>query len=218
MLSVCTHITGGSAYCGIAVFCALSFYTVPSTATIVGSVHDLSASGISGEICVVCHTPHANNNTAPGPLWNHEVPTTVYTLYSSSSMNVPVEQPGPGSPSRLCLSCHDGTISVDSYGGTPGTPDNTLTGLANKGTDLSDDHPVGIQWIHQTQGNGTATTCLNCHDILNLTAPPGKELKFFNGRVECPSCHDVHNTQVMDIKLLRKPLAGSEICLHCHPK
>ncbi|MES9991768.1 MAG: cytochrome c3 family protein [Candidatus Thiodiazotropha sp.] len=133
-------------------------------------------------------------------------------------MDVQVEQPGPGSPSRLCLSCHDGTISIDSFGGNPGTPNNTLSGLASKGTDLSDDHPIGIQWRHQTQGGATSAGCINCHDIHNITAPPGKELKFFSGRVECPSCHDVHNSQVMDVKLLRKPLADSELCLHCHAK
>jgi predicted CXXCH cytochrome family protein len=202
----------------IVVICALLINAPNLSAGIQGSVHDLSASGVTVEICNVCHTPHANIDNSPAPLWNHEVSTAVYTLYSSSTMDVPVEQPGPGSPSRLCLSCHDGTISIDSFGGNPGTPDNRLTGIASKGTDLSNDHPIGIQWIHQTQGNGTSTTCMNCHDIHNITAPPGKELKFFSGRVECPSCHDVHNSQVMDVKLLRKPLAGSELCLHCHPK
>ncbi len=198
--------------------CTLLIYTPVSIAVIQGSVHDLSARGITTEICNVCHTPHTIIDNAPAPLWNHEVSTEVYTMYNSSTMDYPAEALGPGSPSRLCLSCHDGTVSIDAYGGNPGDPDNKLSGIFSKGTDLRDDHPVGILWKHQTQGNGATTKCLNCHDAFNVTGPRGKELKFFNGRVECPSCHDVHNNQVMDVKLLRKPLAGSQLCLHCHPK
>jgi hypothetical protein len=28
----------------------------------------------------------------------------------------------------------------------------------------------------------------------------------------------VHNVEVQDEKLLRKTMAGSQLCLHCHPK
>ncbi|MEW8030165.1 MAG: cytochrome c3 family protein [Candidatus Thiodiazotropha sp.] len=202
----------------IAAMCVLFAYTLPAVAAIQGSMHDLSGSGITVEICNICHTPHAGNGSTTTPLWNHTISTVVYTLYNSPTMDVAVEQPGPGSMSRLCLSCHDGTVAIDSFGGDTGTPGNVLTGLASKGTDLSDDHPVGVQWVHQTLGGGSSSLCMNCHDIHNIIEPPGKELKFFAGRVECPSCHDVHNSQVMDVKLLRKPLAGSALCFHCHPK
>ncbi len=218
MQSIRSHASSGMVYCHIATIGMLAAYTSSVYSAIQGSVHDLSGSGITGEICNVCHTPHINSTNSQAPLWNHEVSRAVYTLYSSPIMDVTAEQLGPGSPSRLCLSCHDGTVSIDSFGGNTGSPDNRLTGSASKGTDLSDDHPIGVRWIHQTQGNGSTTTCLNCHDVYNLSSPPGKELKFFSGRVECPSCHDVHNSQVMDVNLLRKPLAGSQLCLHCHPK
>ena len=196
----------------------LFIYSPFAFAGIQGSVHDLSARGITNEICNVCHTPHAKIDSAPAPLWNHEVTTTVFTLYDSPTMDFPAEPLGPGSPSRLCLSCHDGTISIDAFGGNPGTPDNKLTGEFSKGTDLRDDHPVGMLWKHQTLDDLTSAFCSNCHDISNPNVPYGKELRFFNGKVECPSCHDVHNNQVMDVKLLRKPLAGSQLCLHCHAK
>jgi predicted CXXCH cytochrome family protein len=39
----------------------------------------------------------------------------------------------------------------------------------------------------------------------------------FNGRMECASCHDVHNAFNND-ELLLKPNGGSGLCLTCHNK
>jgi len=201
--------------CAAAVFFAM--FTFPAVAGIQNSAHDFSTAGWSnGEICSICHAPHSGSATSEAPIWNHAVSGATYTLYNSSTMDVAAEQPGPGSYSRMCLSCHDGTVALDSFGGATGStmaPDNVVLG-----TDLSDDHPIGIPWIHQTQWFGSPS-CLNCHDLNNMDPTKyGRELKFFNAKVECPSCHDVHNSAVMDVKLLRKPLDGSKLCLHCHPK
>ncbi|MCU7904749.1 MAG: cytochrome c3 family protein [Candidatus Thiodiazotropha sp. (ex Epidulcina cf. delphinae)] len=198
--------------------CVLLMPTFPAIAAIEGSVHDLSARGLSGgEICNVCHTPHNADISAEGPLWNHTISTAVYTVYNSPTMDVTAEQPSPGGLSRLCLSCHDGTIALDSYGGSTSAGTTFIDPGASLGTDLEDDHPIGIQWVHQTQRN--SQFCLNCHDALNLSAADaGKELRFYSGKVECPSCHDVHNSQVANTKLLRKTIEGSQLCLHCHPK
>lgn len=187
---------------------------VPAVAGIQGSVHDFSAQGWSGgEICVVCHTPHTGRTDVEAPLWNHEVSSATYTLYGSNSLKATPQQPGPGGVSRLCLSCHDGTIAVDSFGGNSGGT--YINPGALIGTDLSNDHPVGVAWQHQ---DGALLNCTNCHDIHNLDrAAYGKPLRFFSGRVECATCHDVHN-DVTEVKLLRLPLAGSRLCLQCHGK
>lgn len=194
----------------------LLIWTFPAIAAIEGSIHDFSSNGWSGgEICNVCHTPHSSNTGTTTPIWNHTISSANYTTYNSPTMDVIAEQPTPGGLSRMCLSCHDGTIAIDSFGGNFGST--YITGNANLGTDLSNDHPIGVQWIHQTQTPGSGN-CLNCHDLFTPGSNYGLELMFYNGKVECPSCHDVHNNNVMDVKLLRKPLAGSQICLHCHPK
>ena len=198
--------------------------TSTATAGIQGSVHDFSQQGwTGGEFCIVCHTPHDSSNHEQAPLWNHTTSNAVYELYSSPSLVYEPEQPGPGNLSRLCLSCHDGTVAIDSFGGTGGST--TVTGRANLGTNLRDDHPVGVYWDHQT---GTSNLTCNgvCHKLewseaayaYVFTGEAGQEIKFYNRRVECPSCHDVHNVNVEDVKLLRKTMAGSQLCLHCHPK
>ena len=113
----------------------------------------------------------------------------------------------PSGVSLLCLSCHDGTVAASNYGGT-GDNSEYVTGTANLGTDLSNDHPISIDWEHQTLE--TDALCTNCH----FTSNP---VPFFNGRVECASCHDVHDGTPYE-KLLRLGISGSPLCLHCHEK
>jgi len=177
-----------------------------------GSEHDFSIYAWSkGEICLPCHTPHNADSSIAAPLWNHEMSTATYTLYSSPSMDVVVDQPGPAS--KVCLSCHDGTISLDSFGGMSGSV--PIGGNANLGINLSDDHPVGIAWNHQTAGGA----CITCHPsvwvppgVLVMTMPP---TPMFNDKVECPSCHDPHNG--FDLPhLVRDTMAGSQLCFNCH--
>lgn len=129
MLSFHTHTSPGRRCSSVTLFCPLFLQTPPSAATIlavttiVGSAHDLPAGGITIQIIDTSHTTHANNRTLLWPLWNHLNSTNAYTLYANQTMDVPAKQPGRGSPSRLSLSCHDGTISIDSFSGNPGTPD-----------------------------------------------------------------------------------------------
>ncbi|MHC4749606.1 MAG: cytochrome c3 family protein, partial [Planctomycetota bacterium] len=94
-----------------------------------------------GSACSFCHTPHGALTGTP--LWSHKLSTAVYNIYQSSSLEANIGQP-TGS-SKLCLSCHDGTVAVtesirgSSFGGTYIAP-----GAANLGTDLSDDHPISF--------------------------------------------------------------------------
>ncbi|MDI3281174.1 MAG: hypothetical protein QJR13_07380, partial [Bacillota bacterium] len=102
-------------------------------ASIVGSFHDLShidehhmADLYAGrvyndynEVCVYCHTPH-HASTVQQPLWNRQNYTVSYQTYFSETMDTTPGQPGP--VSRLCLSCHDGTIAVDAVLNVPNAP------------------------------------------------------------------------------------------------
>ncbi len=197
----------------------LAVYATVAYAGITGSKHDFSGRGWgSNEICIFCHTPH-NAKTVTGykaPLWNHQVTTATYTLYSSPSLKRNPTQ--PNGPSKLCLSCHDGTVAIDSFGNQTGT--HFATGQANLGTNLSDDHPISIAWDHQTLTVRTNAVCLNCH-----SAHGGKmyisRLPFYGTRpgqtMECGTCHEPHN-KGPEAKMLRMSLAGSAICLYCHTK
>lgn len=93
----------------------------PALAAQPGSVadtpHNLSVSGpgpiraaSEDRVCIFCHTPHGARATAP--LWNRNDSTASYLPYDSPTLNADPGQP-TGS-SKLCLSCHDGTIALGS--------------------------------------------------------------------------------------------------------
>ncbi|ROR32426.1 cytochrome c3 family protein [Inmirania thermothiophila] len=73
-----------------------------------------------GEVCVYCHTPHGASSRQTAPLWNRTLNDPgAYTVYTSQTL-ISTDNPGPGPNSLLCLSCHDGTIAIDSIINMPG--------------------------------------------------------------------------------------------------
>ena len=184
-----------------------------------GSDHDFSAAGWSStQICLPCHAPHNGTVIADAPLWNHDVSTATYTLYASPTLDATLSQ--PVGVSKLCLSCHDGTVAVDAYTSHTGTIlIGTLgaTGSGDLGTALNNDHPVsftydsnlatadGGLWDPSTKNSGMVTGGTIDTDML------------FAGRMECASCHDVHN-KYGNTSLLLVSNTGSALCLTCHNK
>ena len=190
--------------------------TTAMAGTIVGSEHDFSADGWSGgEICLACHAPHNNQNATGELLWNHDITTASFTLYGSTTLDA---TPGePAGTSKLCLSCHDGTLALDSFGGGAGTA-GSITGGANFGTDLSNDHPISIAYDDVADGELKApTTTVTIGDAAKSGTIAALLLN--GGKVECESCHDVHNTDTIGgTQLLKMDTADSALCLACHVK
>lgn len=75
-----------------------------------GQKRDMRAES-QNETCVFCHTPHFANKTSGVPLWNRQLSSSTYTPYTSSSMQASPAA-APGGSSKLCLSCHDGTLAI----------------------------------------------------------------------------------------------------------
>jgi len=185
-------------------------------AQISGSAHDFRGQTwmTTSEICLPCHTPHNASTALPVVLWNHAVTTATYTLYDSPTMNATTGQ--PDGVSKACLSCHDGTVALDSFGGTTGGT--TISGTANFGTDLTNDHPVSFTYndtLATTDGGLHLPTTTNS----GLGSTIATDMLFGTGntQVECASCHDVHNAAGLP-SLLLKTNAGSALCLTCHAK
>lgn len=181
---------------------------------VVGSAHDFSSQIWSGgEVCKVCHTPHnATLALNTKPLWNHQITSATFNIYQSSTMQGQPEQ--PRGSSKLCLSCHDGTVAIDSFGGNSGS--HILSGAAMLGTDLRDDHPISVSWSHPDRNHWTPS-CVSCHESLTGTSTWGPV--FPDGYVECISCHEIHkNPTGSHPKLLRFSNDGSQFCQMCHAK
>jgi predicted CXXCH cytochrome family protein len=182
--------------------------------SIVGSKHDMSALtwNAEGEICITCHTPHNSQAASVGaPLWNHAATATAtFGLYASGTLDANVGQ--PAGTSKLCLSCHDGTVDLEAYGATASGAGTKMTGVAMLGTNLATHHPVSFTYdtaLYTADGGATG----------GLFDPASKaEVAdlLFGGSVECASCHDAHDTS--NTKFLAVDNAASALCLTCHNK
>lgn len=180
-----------------------------SEAGIEGSYHDFSnIAKTGGQLCIPCHTPHkADITTTDAPLWNHAITATSYTLYDSPTFDGKASQSQPGGVSKLCLSCHDGTVAIDSFAGTAGqTMISVKANIARDGK-LNRTHPISFVY-------NTALSTTDAELADPATLPKGW---VNNGKFECSSCHDVHNKKGTN-KLLNAPNGASALCLTCHIK
>ncbi len=192
-------------------FVMLYAFPIQAAQDVVNTLHNLSLSGPGtfkslsiDRVCVFCHTPH--NSSPADPLWNRQMSGANYINYDSTTLFA-----APGQPtgqSRLCLSCHDGTVALGSFLNAPSGQTNDLqstllTGRGSLGTDLSDDHPISFLYDAALQGaNG------------KLVHPAGIDLPLEDGQVQCTSCHDPHEKDLAPF--LRKSTLNSQLCTTCH--
>lgn len=186
---------------------------------------------------------HATRPRAP--LWNRQLTdASAYTPYTSSTLNADCDAT-PSPLSLACLSCHDGANASGNLGAVNLLDSHNLVNSSNIGPsnepftntnpncnachgrgdpedggfvpgkwwqigpDLSNDHPVSLSY----------QVAFEQDDYFN--APPNamtgwSDVKLFNGRVECPSCHNPHDPT--NVPFLRRPVTGSSLCLTCHAK
>jgi predicted CXXCH cytochrome family protein len=218
-------------------------------AQITSTPHNLTSTGpgpnkqdTTAQICVFCHTPHASNTGVSAPLWNKGTPATTYTTYSTAnSSTIDGQVLTVGSVSAACLSCHDGSQAMDNLVNAPGSGNLTVgganrtynwtagtelvAGVANLGADLTNDHPIGIEYCGGGLSNGGTTTLSGtCKDgdfkapITNVinsvpvfwvdtnanTARDKADIILYSRTfaaganrpsVECASCHDPHTAK-----------------------
>ncbi len=156
--------------------CFLSLVASNVGAGVFDTKHNLSSTAVSGassfsgtrEICVFCHTPHGGDASAAVPLWNRNLDPGGFATYDqmgTTTLDARIEP--VGSVSLACLSCHDGTQAMDTLLNEPGSgrdvagfSNGIWSGQAaavegrlgspdvvtNLGKDLTNDHPVGVQY------------------------------------------------------------------------
>jgi hypothetical protein len=198
---------------------------------ILGSAHDFKAvyNGASYSLCNFCHIAHKFGSAPTGPgylLWNHTLSSVAsYGVYTSDSMQVTPDDLGGGqlTVSNLCLSCHDGTVAINSWyepqnnasyqpipQGTDFMPSDTTV------RDLTKQHPVNFTYPD-------ATTAAN---IGVLAAADSKSIDgagtvpLFGGKMQCATCHDPHAGKR---PIFERPFpataavtATGSFCVYCH--
>jgi predicted CXXCH cytochrome family protein len=183
--------------------------------SIIGTKHDLSAYGWgTDQTCKFCHTPHNALSANLAPLWNHATSTATYNLYgengSSPTFNATNTISQPSASSKACLSCHDGTVAMDTYGTRTGT--HKMGGTSNLGTDLRNDHPISFTY---DAALATADGAL-IMPVSGSWVDASHKVPLYNTKLECASCHNVHDDT--NPPFLRKNNTGSALCLSCHIK
>jgi len=238
---------------------------------------------------VYCHTPHASNQTLDAPLWNRTAAVTSYITYDTLGTSTLTQQIStPGINSLTCLSCHDGTLAVDSIVNMPGagnfspaqqlaqndtflntwnnprgsdairhsgldavnrtdgclachstfagTQGNNATAFDSfaTGRDLTNDHPVGINYplagpgVDFNRPTGTRGN-IAFFDTDGDDKVDTNEIRIYDNtgegfKVECASCHDPHGVpssgqgSTIFPSFLRVRNEESGACLTCHIK
>ena len=180
--------------------------------------HNLSVTGpgtikstTEAEICIFCHTPHNARSDIPY-LWNRSDTTQNYITYESSTLHATVGQ--PTGASKLCLSCHDGTIALGALvsrqeeipfaGGIRFMPE----GQTKLGTDLSDDHPVSFVY-------DSALAIANGELLDPSVLQPEVRLDN-NNQLQCTACHDPHSDTYGQFLVMQN--IYSVLCTTCHQR
>ncbi len=186
---------------------------------VAASKHNLSSGGMGSarsstesEICAFCHTAHLRPSQAPQ--WSLMSQGKTYVPYRSSTTKAVIGQP-TGS-SKLCLSCHDGTIAMGMASGMSrkhvapsefhGGLGNLPPGPARLGTDLSDDHPISFVY-----DSALAVANGQLRHPSTLVGPVRLDDQ---GQLQCTSCHDPHSDRFG--KFLVQNNTASALCNACH--
>jgi len=223
---------------------AIALMAGNAMAVVLNSKHDLSSavtgtgsaaykggSATTAETCVFCHTPHGGSK-ANGPLWNRgSVDLTSYVAYGATVYGNTIDTTLLNGGSLSCLSCHDGQTAMGTVVNATGpgngggnlnviamTAVNNINGVYSFiGTDLSNDHPVGVMYdeaaagLLAISGNGAAPD-----GIVRVTATYGVIGNTTN-TVQCVSCHNPHlQTGGGEVDFLVASNAGSALCTACH--
>jgi len=189
--------------------------------------HNLSVTGTGtvrasteNQLCVFCHTPHVPKQYAAEQLWNHQLSAAEYTLYSSDYLtNLNYSAPNQANArSKLCLSCHDGTVAIGAVYNNGGSQaiamQNGVTTIPahdpeNLGTNLTDDHPVG--YIYDTSRDPELVA-----RSWPWKTPVRLDPDLSNGTLECITCHEPHDNTYGSF--LRVDNTNASLCTFCHMK
>jgi len=229
---------------------------IAASGGIMKSIHDFSQAawvrspktatpGEVNGVCDICHQAH-NIQQQIVPLWAHETSKGPFTPYTSPSLAAQIPQPGRGS--LACLRCHDGTVAVNEMAGKQlrGVESASIAPESLISPDLHITHPVSFIYdpslaakngslenpttyrIGDTKAALTVSTAPvpSVWDGISLMGKTIDQALLVEHRMECSSCHDVHNmignapASSVQLKITGLDAGGRNdlLCRTCHIK
>ncbi|MBD3867897.1 MAG: cytochrome c3 family protein [Acidobacteria bacterium] len=197
---------------------------------IANTPHNLSASGPGSikatsetEICKFCHVPH--NSRSAEALWAQQLSEAIYRTPPIRTGESQLQTaPQPGGSSRLCLSCHDGTVAMGEISGSrgrirmagrqkfqPGDP-------GYLGTDLSGSHPVSFEISARPIGAESPAIDIGLHEVSAIISNTVAPLDA-NNKMQCTTCHDPHSDAYYRPGIVPRFWVAptvQEVCTSCH--
>jgi hypothetical protein len=155
--------------------------------------------------CNSCHVPHGAYSEEGGvPLWSPAHTTTTLNTFYANPDTMDATTGQVSGASKLCLSCHDGTYPAISRTGSKAF--GVVADASHQMGRLEDSHPISFVYdaaLAAADGELKDPSTLD-RDVLDGL-----------GRMQCTSCHDVHNGPTRDAgseddKNLRWAYFGSE--------
>ncbi len=214
---------------GAGVALALAGTALAQQAGVAGTLHNLSVSGpgevkslTETQVCKFCHIPHSA--VVPQPLWGHRLPENVRyrTAEPWRGRGQRETLPQPDGASRLCLSCHDGTVALGDVAGEPrpipmaGSQRLEPGRPGYIGTDLSGSHPISFRVTDQVPLAPEQDMGVKPLDAIR--SDPDVRLDA-EGKMQCTTCHDPHSDANyrpgVTPHFWVKPTV-TEVCATCH--
>jgi len=205
--------------------------TRAQNASVLSTVHNLSVSGpgeirslTEREVCKFCHVPHSA--VVPAPLWGRSLSEARYAT-ALLQRGRPGEQPSPqpDGSSRLCLSCHDGTIALGEVAGRrrpismQGGADRLRPGQSGYlGTDLTGSHPISFVVEEPSADEAMGDNDFGLRPLEAIRADRQVRLDD-EGKLQCTTCHDAHADSYFREGVVPHFWVKStveEVCLTCH--
>lgn len=205
-----------------------STYNQLGTSSLTQSVSQPGAASLS---CLSCHDGQTAVDSIINMPGSGRYQASQATVQDNAFLNTWNNASGPDAtvhigldptPALGCLSCHSPGAGVVGVGAT----DFTIFAI---GTDLKNDHPVGITYPvttgtsteFKTPSGQRGTTFFFDDSDNNMEKD---EVRVYDGKVECASCHDPHGVpsagagSTFKPTFLRVSNTGSALCLTCHTK
>jgi len=158
----------------------------------------LRGGGAAGQaFCAACHTSAdlTRQNRHPSAL------SQAHLVWPNAARNFSANAVAAGHDDGVnsCLSCHDGTVAPDAFGGLMAASGNFQMQGSNKG------HAVGVAYPLATLRHGEArfrpAGAIDCR------------IRLTGGQVTCNSCHSLYSKEP-GLLVLRNDNSG--LCLSCH--